>query len=117
MNGATVLSGRISGRIAGLLVLFAAGLLSGLGLPPVGQWWVLALTLPVFLWRLEALPGRAWGQGFASGLAFGFGYFVAAFHWIAFAFFINPSDIWMMPFAVGGLALFMAVTGRLPPRW
>jgi apolipoprotein N-acyltransferase len=116
-------------RLAGLLVLLAAGLVSGFALPPFGQWWVLALTLPVYFWRLEALPERRWGQGFSSGLAFGFGYFVAAFHWIGFAFFINPADIWMMPFAVGGLALFMAgywgiasalvmlVPRSIAPRW
>jgi len=112
-----------------LLLLFGAGLLSGLALPPIGQWWVLALTLPVYLWRIETLPQGRWGRGFLSGLVFGFGYFVAAFHWIAFAFFINPADIWMMPFAVGGLALFMAgywgiasaLAMRVPravaPRW
>lgn len=113
----------------GLPALFLAGLISGLALPPVGQWWVLAFTLPVYLWRMETVADRAWGKGFTSGLCFGTGYFMAAFHWIAFAFFINPADIWMMPFAVGGLALFMAgywgiasalvlaVPAVVAPRW
>ena len=38
-----------------LLTLFAAGLVSALALPPLNQWWVLAFTVPVFLWLLESL--------------------------------------------------------------
>ncbi len=91
-----------------LLLLAVAGGASALALPPTGLWWLLALTVPVLLTRLERLPDAAWGAAFMCGLGFGFGYFTVAFHWIGYAFFVNAADIWMMPFAVGGLALFMA---------
>lgn len=86
--------------------LFLSGAVAGLALPPLGWWWLLFASLPVLVWRLE--QSTSWRSAFATGLAFGFGYFCSAFHWIGFAFFVNAADIWMMPFAVGGLALFMA---------
>ena len=92
------------------LVLFAAGGFSALALPPVGWWWILALTFPLLLRRLEVLPTGAWRGGFGAGLGFGLGYFIAAFHWIGFAFLVDAkTNLWMMPFAVGGLALYMAL--------
>ncbi len=49
-------------------------------------------------------------QSFLLGWSFGFGYFIVAFHWIGFAFLVDAEDyLWMMPFAVGGLAAAMAV--------
>ena len=49
-------------------------------------------------------------QSFLLGWCFGFGYFIVAFHWIGFAFLVDAEDyLWMMPFAVGGLAAAMAV--------
>jgi apolipoprotein N-acyltransferase len=92
----------------GLLTLLFAGGLSGLALPPLGFWWVLLITVPVLVLQLERLPDRGWRKAFWGGLSFGFGYFAVVFHWIGYAFFVNAADIWMMPFAVGGLALFMA---------
>lgn len=111
------------------LILLGAGAVSGLALPPLGFWWVLFVTIQVLLWQVEVKAQRGWRGCFWVGLSFAFGYFCAAFHWIGFAFFVNASDIWMMPFAVGGLALFMAfywaialavascVPRALVPRW
>lgn len=111
------------------LILLGAGAASGLALPPLGFWWVLFVSVPVLLWQFEAKAQHGWRGSFRVGLSFGFGYFCAGFHWIGFAFFVNASDIWMMPFAVGGLALFMAfywaialaLASRVPraigPRW
>lgn len=111
------------------LILLGAGAASGSALPPLGFWWVLFVTVPLLLWYLEAKAHSGWRGPFWAGFSFGFGYFCAAFHWIGFAFFVNASDIWMMPFAVAGLALFMAfywaialaVASRVPqafaPRW
>jgi apolipoprotein N-acyltransferase len=58
-------------------------------------------------WRkLPATLGSSAGIGFC----FGFGYFVSALHWIGFAFLVDAETyLWMMPFAVGGLAAFMAL--------
>jgi len=94
-------------RFLGLILLVLAGAASGLALPPVGAWWVLGLSFPVLLWWCE--KARNWRSGFAGGLLFGLGYFCVAFHWIGFAFLVDADAyLWMMPFAVGGLALMMA---------
>jgi apolipoprotein N-acyltransferase len=96
------------------LELLAAGGVSALALPPAaqwwGQWWLLALTLPVLLLRLEAVADGQWRAGFSAGFAFGLGYFIVALHWIGFAFFVDAkATAWMMPIALGGLAGFMAL--------
>jgi apolipoprotein N-acyltransferase len=53
---------------------------------------------------------RSHRQSFSGGFAFGLGYFSFALHWIGFAFLVDAkADLWMMPFAVGGLAAFFAL--------
>ena len=91
------------------LKLFALGLVSALAMPPVDAWWVLLFTVPLMLAGLETEMQSHPLKVFSLGWCFGFGYFVAALHWIAFAFFINAGDIWMMPFALGALAAGMAL--------
>lgn len=125
-NSATA---NVTRSVMSRLLLVVAGAASALALPPTGFWWLLFVTVPVLLLRLEHLPNAAWRAAFLSGLGFGFGYFAVAFHWIGYAFFINAADVWMMPFAVGGLALFMAsywgvaaavavaVPRAILPRW
>jgi apolipoprotein N-acyltransferase len=82
------------------IALFILGCLSALALPPVDVWWILPVTLPLVLVLIEFER-----HNFLLGWMFGFGYFVAALHWIGFAFFVDAkADLWMMPFAVGGLA-------------
>lgn len=86
-------------------VCLALGAVSGLALPYFNAWWLLGATLPLFMMLLE--NGRNW---FFKGWLFGFGYFLVALHWIGFAFFVDAkADLWMMPFAVGGLAAAAAV--------
>lgn len=91
------------------LALMFLGALAGLALPPLGWWWLL---FPSFSMLHLSLFGRlvlSRFQLFWRGLAFAFGYFLVAFHWIGFAFTVDSATyLWMMPFAVGGLALFMA---------
>lgn len=86
------------------------GLAVALALPPHAFLWsaVAGLVAVLFLngdfSRLRPL------QHFMRGLAFGLGYFCFAFHWIGYAFFVDADAyLWMMPFAVGGLSLFMAL--------
>ncbi len=85
------------------------GIALSLALPPLDLWFLAPLAFSGLLFLLKSpriAGGRSW---FATGLIFGFGYFVAALHWIAFAFFVDAKhDLWMMPLAVGGLALFLA---------
>jgi apolipoprotein N-acyltransferase len=89
---------------------FLAGALAALALPPLGLWPALFLAVPAVLMLLENIGRGNWRAAFLTGWSFGFGYFLLAFHWIAFAFFVNAQDyLWMMPFAVGGLAASMAV--------
>jgi apolipoprotein N-acyltransferase len=97
-------SSGLSGRWRGLMVLLL-GALSGLAMPPVNAWWIFGLTVPLFLSLLQ------WTRRpFLSGWVFGFGYFLVVLHWIGFAFFVDAKvDLWMMPFAVGGLSGAAAV--------
>lgn len=82
------------------LAVFVLGALSGLAMPYYDAWWILGGTLPLFMAVLD--KSKNW---FFNGWLFGFGYFLVALHWIAFAFFVDAkADLWMMPFAVGGLA-------------
>jgi apolipoprotein N-acyltransferase len=86
------------------------GVSLALALPPVSCIW-LALCGLVGVTLLNGGPSTAsrWFC-FIKGLAFGLGYFGFALHWIGFAFLVDAdSYLWMMPFAVGGLALLMAV--------
>jgi apolipoprotein N-acyltransferase len=96
-------------RAAQLLLVFAAGMVLSLALPPIGWWPVIFISLPLVMavWRKSPATLRS---AAGIGFCFGFGYFVAAFHWIGFAFLVDAKTyLWMMPFAVGGLAAFMAL--------
>ncbi|MDE2385688.1 MAG: apolipoprotein N-acyltransferase [Alphaproteobacteria bacterium] len=92
------------------LGLFGLGALSAAGLPPVGAWWVLFITVPLALTLLGEAQARPFWRGAVLGWCLGFGYFLAALHWIGFAFLVDAArDLWMMPIALGGLAAFLAL--------
>jgi apolipoprotein N-acyltransferase len=87
-----------------------AGMFAALSMPPLNFWPLLFAAVPVALFMLEGIKRRHRLQSFLLGWSFGFGYFIVAFHWIGFAFLIDPENyLWMMPFAVGGLAGAMAI--------
>ncbi len=93
---------------------YLAHLFCGIGLalalPPLSLLIVglLALLVLAVLNRDLSLLNRR--SRFLRGSFFGFGYFAFALHWIGYAFLVDAdSYLWMMPFAVGGLALFMAL--------
>ena len=91
-----------------LLIVLVAGAVAALSLPPLGLWPALFLAFPVFLAVLHGCG--TFRSAFGTGWAFGFGYFLVAFHWIGFAFLVDAKTyLWMMPFAVGGLAAAMAI--------
>ncbi|HUR42574.1 MAG TPA: apolipoprotein N-acyltransferase [Aestuariivirga sp.] len=107
---------RIAGRIRGLrgwrraLAALAAGMGTALSLPPLDLWPVLFLAVPVLLLLLEGLERGAIAKSFLVGWLFGLGYFIFALQWIGFAFLVDAQTyLWMMPFAVGGLAAAMAI--------
>ena len=95
-------------RRAGLALI--AGMVGALSLPPLDFWPLLFVAIPIVLFTLDRIEKKQWLRSFLLGWCFGFGYFIVAFHWIGFAFLVDKKDyLWMMPFAVGGLAAAMAV--------
>jgi apolipoprotein N-acyltransferase len=90
-------------------VLFLAGALAGLAMPPIGLWPGLFLAFPVLIWTLDGLRQAPARQALAAGWSFGLGYFASVLYWIGFAFLVDAETyLWMMPFMVGGLAALMA---------
>ena len=89
------------------LTTFLLGAVSGLAMPPFDLWWVFGLTFPILLLLIE---NPNWKRAFLLGWLYGFGYFLVVLHWIGFAFLVNAgTDLWMMPFAVGGLCAYLAL--------
>ncbi len=85
------------------------GAAAALALPPTNFWWLLAVIVPALLWLFKAQQTQSPFKQFLFGWLCGFGYFLAALHWIGYAFFIDASDIWMLPFALSGLSAFLAL--------
>jgi apolipoprotein N-acyltransferase len=91
------------------LLALASGAAAALSMPSTGLWPVLFVAVPIVLLLLEALPQRSFAISFLLGWLFGLGYFIVALQWIGFAFFVDAATyLWMMPFAVAGLAAAMA---------
>ena len=90
-----------------VIMTFCLGAMTALAMPPFDLWWVLGITFPALLILIEnSKPAKAFGLAWL----FAFGYFIAVLHWIGFAFLVNAeADLWMMPFAVGGLSAVMAL--------
>ncbi len=89
-----------------------AGAASALAMPPYDLWPVLFLTFPALVLFLDGAGGGKGGVRAAAviGFSFGFGYFLAGLWWIGAAFFVPGDNYqWMMPFAVIGLPLFLAL--------
>jgi apolipoprotein N-acyltransferase len=87
------------------VLVFLLGAASGLAMPSFDLWFLLIGSIPLFLIVLQKSA-----QPFWTGWCFGFGYFLVALHWIAYAFFVDADAyFWMMPFAVGGLCAAAAV--------
>lgn len=106
-----------------LVLAFAAGLISALGLAPFNQPLVAVAGftgLALSLMAVDAVKPAFW-----TGLAGGTGYFALSLHWIIEPFFVDPwRHGWMAPFALilmaAGLSLFWAATAvasiRLAPE-
>ncbi len=85
------------------------GLALALALPPLAQLWCAALGLTCITFLNRDFYDATLKERFLRGLGFGLGYFGFALHWIGYAFLVDAAQyLWMMPFAVGGLALLMA---------
>jgi apolipoprotein N-acyltransferase len=98
-----------------LVAAFGFGLLAAAAMRPLLLWPVLFLSMPVFVWLLDGVAAGATGKArtfvaaFATGWAFGFGYFLASLYWIGVAFLVEAHLFaWMMPAAIAGMAAGMA---------
>jgi apolipoprotein N-acyltransferase len=104
-----MLNERFKSKRWALIFKFIFGLGVALGLPPLSLYPIALICLSLVLILEFGEHSFLRRRHFSSGLVFGFGYFLFAFHWIGFAFLVDASNyLWMMPFAVVGLALFMA---------
>jgi apolipoprotein N-acyltransferase len=98
------------------LIAFAAGAVTTLALPPLDIWPAPFLTFPVLVWLIDGSAAGRFGSLMAAAAAgwwFGFGYFLAGFYWVGYAFLVDVATFgWLLPFAVialpAGLALFTA---------
>lgn len=99
------------------LAALVAGALSALAMPPFYAFPILFLTLPVFVWLMDATAAdppagvvRRFLRGFATGWLFGFGYFLAGLWWVGNAFLVEADKFaWMLPFAVTILPALLAI--------
>ncbi len=102
-----IVAGLTGWRRYGLAVL--AGVLAAGALPPLN---IVPLLIPAFVvlvWLIDGSSRRR--ASFAAGWWFGFGHFVAGLHWLGFALTADPerSFIWLVPFAVAGVAAGLAI--------
>lgn len=97
------------------LLLLIAGAVAGLSVPPFFVLPALFLAMPVWVWALDGAERkkgwrRLFGPAFTIGFAFGWGYFIVAFHWLGAAFFVDGG--WFlaaMPPAILALAALIAL--------
>lgn len=89
------------------LGLVGAGLVMATGQAPLGWSWLAFLALMAGLF--VALGAEGWRGSAWCGGALGFGYFCGTLFWIVEPFFVDAvRHAWMAPFALVGLAGFMA---------
>lgn len=111
------MSGWLIGRKSRVVLALLAGAGAALAHPPFGLWVGLA-GYPLLLLlsdRSASVRGAFW-----MGWLAGFSYFLISCWWVAEAFFVNPAQIWMAPFAVSllpaGLGLFWGAATALYRR-
>ncbi len=97
------------------VLLFVAGAVAGLSVPPFFILPALFIAMPIWVWALDgAERRRGWrrlfGPAFTIGFAFGWGYFLVAFHWLGAAFFVDGGWVLAaMPPAIAALAAMIAL--------
>jgi apolipoprotein N-acyltransferase len=102
--------------------LFAllAGAVSALGFAPVEFFPALLLGFAALVLLLDGaeLSPHPFRKAAVAGWAFAFGQYLIGWHWIGYAFMVDPSaHLWQMPFAIlvltGGLALYAGIACAL----
>jgi apolipoprotein N-acyltransferase len=99
---------------------FAAGAVSALGFAPVEFFPALLLGFAALMLLLDGADEarHPLGAAFVCGWAFAFGQYLIGWHWIGYAFLVDPSaHLWQMPFALvfltAGLALYAGIASAL----
>jgi len=89
------------------LLLFLAGGIAALGLPPA-SWLICVLGLLVILW--QAASAKSLGAAGLAMLAGGFGWFAVSLYWISHSLFIGDAVyLFMLPLSALGLPFFLAL--------
>ena len=103
-----------------LLFAFLAGAVSALGFAPVEFFPALLLGFAALVLLLDGADQspHPFRKAAVSGWAFAFGQYLVGWHWIGYAFLVDPSaHLWQMPFALifltGGLAIYAGVACAL----
>ena len=105
------------------LFAFAAGALSALGFAPVDFFPVLLLGFAALVLLIDGANATARPMRNAAwaGWAFAFGQFLVGWHWIAYAFLVDPAaHAWQIPFIAllpAGLALYVAAACAFAVRF
>jgi apolipoprotein N-acyltransferase len=96
------------GRWSRRLILLIFGAMATLAFAPINAVPLFAVGLVALIWVAETADRRR--TAFAMGWWWGFGHCLVGFFWISNSFLIDPVQFgWMAPFAVGGLAAYMAI--------
>lgn len=95
-------------------IAFLAGGIGALALPPVSFFPAMIVPMSVAIWLLDGAAGASRFQRMRSaagaGWVWGFGYFVAGFHWLVAAFFVEPDKFaWLSPLGLFGLPAALAL--------
>jgi len=114
----------LSWGIRRALIALLAGAFGALAMEPFALWPVLFVSFSVLVWQIDGIAASGWRgalSGFGIGWCFGFGYFLAGFYWVGYAFLVDVQTFgWLLPFAVIGLPAGMAVyigLGVAAARW
>ena len=102
------------------LLALGAGAGSALAFAPLNVFPALLLGLAILVLLLDGADQspHPFRKAFVAGWAFAFGQYLIGWHWIGYAFMVDPSaHLWQMPFAIliltGGVALYTGIACAL----
>ncbi|MGZ3410824.1 MAG: apolipoprotein N-acyltransferase [Xanthobacteraceae bacterium] len=94
-------------------IAFAMGAIATLALEPFSIWPIMFVSFGVLVWLVDGAAAGRWNGVIAAGITgwwFGFGYCLAGFYWIGYAFLVDAKTFgWLLPIAVAGLPAAMAI--------